>query len=244
MANAEANLSEGLSSIANQTALNRVHNQISAIVQNVLKSANGSSGSSTTSSSATTSSTATGSSSTAATKNPATLTGKTVLNPGTSLSSLGILAGGTITVSAGTNATTYTSTGTDTIGDLVNAINVDLPTNAQVTASVSASGHLVITSRNNKDSIAVVGSGTDASAIGYGTKNSSAEPTAPSSTTASGTGSSTSSSSTSSSSSASSSSSGNFSSALSKQLAQQGMVNAQGILSANGVNGTLLNMLT
>ena len=99
------------------------------------------------------------------------------LHANTSLSSLGILPGGTLTFSASTNATTYTSTGTDTVGDLINAINIDLPTNAHVTASINADGQLVITSMNNKDSIAVVGSGTDAAAIGFGAKNSSAQPT-------------------------------------------------------------------
>src|SRR5580704_5178246 len=156
MANIQANLSTGLSSIANQKAIDRVNSQISSIVQQVLKSAQGgSSTSSSSSSSASSSSTATSpATATTATvaKTPATLTGKAILTSNTSLSSLGIYQGGTITVSASTNGTTYTSTGTDTIGDLINAINVDLPTNAQVTAALNSSGKLVITSRNNKDS--------------------------------------------------------------------------------------------
>jgi hypothetical protein len=238
MANAEATLSKGLSSIANQTALTRTNNEISSIVQQVLQSASGSS----TSSSGTTSSSSSGSSassSATAAPLPATLTGTTRLTLGTSLSSLGILPGGTLTISASTNGTTYTSTGTDTVGDLINAINVDLSTNAHVTASINAGGQLVITSMNNKDSIAVVGSGTDAAAIGFGAKNSSAQPTTPSTTST--TGSSTASSSTGTSSSASSTS--NVASEFSKSLAQNGATTAQSILSASGVSGTLINMI-
>jgi hypothetical protein len=248
MANIQANLSTGLSSIANQKAIDRVNSQISSIVQQVLKSAQGgSSTSSSSSSSASSSSAATSSSSAAATtttvaKTPATLTGKAILTSNTSLSSLGIYQGGTITVSASTRGTTYTSTGTDTVGDLINAINVDLPTNAQVTAALNSSGRLVITSRNNKDSIAVVGSGTDAAAIGFAAKNNSAQPTAPSSTTSgTSTGSSTGSSSSGTS---TASSSANLSTEFSKALAQQHTTSAQGILTASGVKGTYLNLLT
>jgi hypothetical protein len=245
MANAQANLTAGLASIANQAALSRVNNEISKIVQQTLNSATGASGtsSSTSSSGSTTSSSASASTSSPATKAPATLTGKAVLTTGTSLASLGILEGGTITFSASTNATTYTSTGTDTIGDLLSAINVDLPTNAQVTASLNSSGHLVITSKNNKDSIAVVGSGTDAAAIGFGAKNSSAEPTAPSSAT-SGTATGSSSSASSTGASTSTTSSASLSTEFSKALSQQNLASAQGILTGTGVNGTLLNMLT
>jgi hypothetical protein len=245
MANAQANLTAGLASIANQEALNRVNSQISTIVQQTLNSATGTSGTASSTGSSTSSSSSSSATTTSAkpTPSPASLTGKAIVTPGTSLSSLGILNGGTITVSAGTNATTYTSTGTDTIGDLINAINVDLSTNAQVTASLSSSGHLVITSRNNKDSIAVVGSGTDAAAIGFSAKNSSAQPTTPSSTTAgTTTGSTTNSSSTGTSS--STTSSANLAAEYSNSLAQQNLTSAQGIFTGTGVNGTLLNMLT
>jgi hypothetical protein len=249
MANIQANLSTGLSSIANQKAIDRVNSQISSIVQQVLKSAQGGSSTSSSSSSSTSSSSAaTSSSSAAATttttvaKTPATLTGKAILTSNTPLSSLGIYQGGTITVSASTRGTTYTSTGTDTVGDLINAINVDLPTNAQVTAALNSSGRLVITSRNNKDSIAVVGSGTDAAAIGFAAKNNSAQPTAPSSAaSATSTGSSTS---TSSSGTSNASSSAKLSTQFSEALAQQHTTSAQGILTASGVKGTYLNLLT
>jgi hypothetical protein len=122
---------------------------------------------------------------------------------------------------------------------VINAINIDLPTNAHVTASINAHGQLVIASMNNKDSIAVVGSGTDAAAIGFGAKNSSAQPTTPSS--ASATGSSTASSSTGTGSSAASSP--NVATEFSKALAQNGATTAQSILSASGVSGTLINMI-
>jgi|SRR5579862_85879 len=244
MANAEATLSKGLSSIANQTALTRTNNQISSIVQQLLQSESASSSSSTGSTASSSSSTSSSSSSSGSTSSasatplPATLIGTTRLTASTSLSSLGILPGGTITVSASTNGTTYTSTGTDTVGDLINAINIDLPTNAQVTASINASGQLVITSRNNKDSIAVVGSGTDAAAIGFGAKNSSAQPTKPSSGSSSTTGSS------SSSSGSSTTSALSTAGAFAKTLAQTRASSAQGILTGSGVNGSLLNMLT
>jgi hypothetical protein len=243
MANAQATLSKGLASIANQAALTRTNNEISSIVQQVLQSASGSStsstGSTSSSSSSTSSSTSDSSSSSSAAPLPASLTGTTRLTANTSLSSLGILPGGTLTISASTNATTYTSTGTDTVGDLINAINIDLPTNAHVTASINAGGQLVLTSMNNKDSIAVVGSGTDAAAIGFGANNSSAQPTTPSS--AGTTGSSTASSSTGTGSSAASTP--NVATEFSKALAQNGATTAQSILSASGVSGTLINMI-
>ena len=242
MANAQATKSKGLSAIANQAALTRTNNEISAIVQQVLQSASGSSTSSTGSSSSSSSSTSSGasgsSSSSSAAPLPATLTGTTRLTANTSLSSLGILPGGTLTFSASTNATTYTSTGTDTVSDMINAINIDLPTNAHVTASISAHGQLVITSMNNKDSIAVVGSGTDAAAIGFGAKNNSAQPVAPSSATSSGSSTALSSAST-----VTATTTTSVAAEFSKALAQTGATTAQSILSASGVSGTLINMI-
>src|SRR5580704_9636346 len=112
MGTAEVDQAKGLASIANKTALDRVNNQISALVQQVL------SGTTSTSASTSSSTASTGSSSTpSSTGAPATGTGTVPLTTGTSLSSLGVLAGGTISVSAGNNMTTYTSTGTDTVGD-------------------------------------------------------------------------------------------------------------------------------
>ena len=256
---AETNLGKGLAGIANGQALQRVNSQLVSAVESALHGSSGSSattaGSSTSSSSASSSassSSAASSGSAAVPAKPATGIGTAALTTGTTLSSLGILPGGTITVSAGFNATTYTSTGTDTIGDLINAINVDLPTNAQVTASLNSQGKLVIASRNTKDSIAIVGSGTDAIAIGFGVGNSGFQPTKPSSAAASSNSSSTSSSPSSSSSATSSSKSSSSSTGTSGgtgvsslvALTQQNLSSAAGILSASGVSGTLVNMLT
>lgn len=260
MQSAETNLGKGLASIANGQALQRVNSQLVSAVESALQGSSGSSASGTsgsTSSSKTSSSTSSSSTASsgaaAASAKPATGVGTAALTTGTTLSSLGILPGGTITISAGFNATTYTSTGTDTVGDLINAINVDLPTNAQVTASLNSSGKLVITSRNTKDSIAIVGSGTDATVIGFGVGNSTFKPTAPTNNAAAPSSASSSSNSSSSSSSTSSSSSSSTSStgtsateALPSLLAmtQQNLSSAAGILSASGVSGTLVNMLT
>jgi flagellar hook protein FlgE len=89
----------------------------------------------------------------------------------TTLSSLGINAGDTVTVDDGTNTTTYTSTGTDTVGNLVSAINGGT---AAVTASLSG-GNLVLTGKNYTSSITV--GGTAASDIGFGAGANSFSPT-------------------------------------------------------------------
>ncbi len=102
----------------------------------------------------------------------------------TSLSSLGILPGGTITVGDGTNVTTYRSTGTDTIGSFINAINAG---SAFVTASINGSGKLVITARNQKEPVIIGGGGNDPAAIGFGNGNDTFEPPAASPAPASNT---------------------------------------------------------
>jgi hypothetical protein len=252
-------LGKGLASIANGAALKRVNSTLISDIQNLLQTNSSSSG--TSSSSSSSSGTSGSSQSASSTPTPATGTGTVALSTGTSLSTLGILPGGTITISAGLNSTTYTSTGTDTVGTLINAINVDLPTNAQVTASLNSAGRLVITSRNDKDSIAVVGSGIDASAIGFGVGNSAFQPTAPAAsssassssqgTSSSGTSSSSSGSSGSQSSSTSSSTSSTSSSSKSSTaipsllaLTEQNLSSAAAVLSDSGVAGSLVNMLT
>ncbi|HEX3992934.1 MAG TPA: flagellar hook-basal body complex protein, partial [Acetobacteraceae bacterium] len=88
------------------------------------------------------------------------------LNTSTTLASLGIAAGQTITVNDGTNTTAYTSTGSDTVGDLVNAINAGT---AAVTASLNPSGNLVLTGNNYTATIAITGSGSTGSALGFAT---------------------------------------------------------------------------
>ncbi len=244
---AEVTQAKGLASIANQTALNRVDNEITALVQSVLSGNSTSSSSSSSTGSSNSSSSGSSSSSSAA---PATGTGTAPLTTSTPLSSLGILPGGTITVSAGANMTVYTSTGNDTVADLIDALNVDLPTNAQVTASLNSKGQLVITGRNTTDTFVVGGTGIDASAIGFGIGNNTFEPTKPSSSSSNASGTSSSSDSSSSSTASSSTGSSNSSSNSSTtaaptdtSLALQTFSTAASILSADGVGGTLVDML-
>jgi hypothetical protein len=247
ISSAETNLGKGLASIANSSALNRVDSQITSLVQQELQA----SGSSSSSSSSGSTSASSGSSSSAtkkSTASPATGTGTVVLTTGTSLATLGILPGGTISVGAGANTTIYTSTGTDTVADLLNTINVDLPTNANVTASLNAKGQLVITSRDDKTSIFIGGSGTDAGAIGFGAGNNTFLPkAASSSSTASSAASSSASSTSSSSTSSSASSSRNSSSAkVTKSyttVASEIVSTAASVLSDSGAGGTLVDML-
>jgi hypothetical protein len=250
MGQAETNLGKGLAAIANGAALTRVKTQLTSEIQNLLQGSGSGSGTSTTSGASSTSS---ASSSAAASATPATATGTVPLSTSTSLSTLGILPGGTITVGTGANTTTYTSTGTDTVADLLNAINLDLPTNANVTAKLSADGQLVITSRDTKSAIFIGGSGTDAAAIGFGLGNNTALPKQPaSSSTGTSSSSSTSSSSTSSSSSNTASSTGSSTTSTNGTttavpsylaLGEQNVTAAAGILSGSGVSGTLVDLL-
>jgi hypothetical protein len=244
ISSAETNLGKGLASIANSSALNRVDSQITSLVQQELGNSSSSSSSGSTSASSGSSSSATKNSA----ASPATGTGTVVLTTGTSLATLGILPGGTISVGAGANTTIYTSTGTDTVADLLNAINVDLPTNANVTASLNAKGQLVITSRDDKTSIFIGGSGTDAGAIGFGAGNNTFLPkAASSSSTASAAASSSASSTSGRSTSASASSSSTSSSAkVTKSyttVASEIVSTAASVLSDSGAGGTLVDML-
>ena len=161
MSSAEANLGKGLASIANSTALKRVNTQLSQEIQNVLSGNTGQPLSSTTSSSIPTKTVPVA----------ATGTGTKALSLSTPLSLLGVLHGGEITVSAGANTTTYTSSGTDTVGDLLQAINANDYGNAQVTASLGRNGNLVLTSKNTTDVVTV--GGLYASNIGFGVGNTS-----------------------------------------------------------------------
>ncbi len=164
--NLQTNKVRGLASIANQTALNRVNAQLQSALQSAIQTSQG--GSSTSSSSTPTSTNG----------SPATGTGTVPLTAGTSLLTLGIPPTGSITVSDGTNTTTYSSTGTDTVGDLVNALNQpNVYGNAQVAAWLNTSGDLVIQGLNNTDPVSV--GGTFASNVGFGAKNSSFQATPP-----------------------------------------------------------------
>jgi hypothetical protein len=227
MGQAEVNQAKGLASIANGTALARVKSQLSAGIQSLLQ---GSNSSSTSSSTAPTS------------PQPATAVGTVPLTRGTPLSTLGFLPGGTFSVDAGSNVTQYTSTGDDTVADLINAINAGP---AFVTASINGSGKLVITSRDIKDIITIQGSGTDAVALGFGPNNDSFTATQPKSSASSSTSataastSSTAATGNSSSSTAKSSGSGAVVSSIGEQTASS----AASLLSASGVSGTLVDML-
>jgi flagellar hook protein FlgE len=99
------------------------------------------------------------------------------LTNATTLLSLGIASGDKIMVGDGTNTTTYTSTGSDTVGDLINAINAGTAGNATVTASLSG-GNLVLTGNNFTSTIGVTGSGaSDAADLGFGASHNTFPPT-------------------------------------------------------------------
>ena len=158
MGNLQTNKVRGLASLANELALSRVNAQLQAALQSAQQTSQ--SGSSTSGSQ------------TSSAGSPATGTGTAPLTAGTSLLTLGIPPTGTVTVSDGTNTTTYSSTGTDTVGDLVNALNQkNVYGNAQVAAWLNSSGQLVISGLNVTDPVSV--GGTFASNVGFGAKNSS-----------------------------------------------------------------------
>jgi hypothetical protein len=156
---AETNQGKGRAAIANGQALARVNNQIKSGIQDYIKAVNGSS---------------TGSSS-GIKAEPATATSTKAVSVSTTLSSLGVLQGGSFYVTSGKNTTTYTSTGSDTIGDLISTLNTNLPGNAQVTASINSKGRLVIASKNTTDQISI--SGVYASNFGYAVGNQNFKPT-------------------------------------------------------------------
>ena len=178
MFGASSTLTTGLASIANQTALDRVNTALSAAVQGALNPA--STGSTASSSTSSTASSASSSSSAAAAPvvaAPAKGTGTVPLTSGTSLLGLGFLTRGSFTVSDGTYTTTYQSTGTDTVGNLISAINSGAPGNAQVRAWLNGSGNLVITSLNKFNTVTV--SGDYAAALGFGNTNATFAPVTP-----------------------------------------------------------------
>jgi flagellar hook protein FlgE len=101
-------------------------------------------------------------------------TGSVVLAGGvnTTMASLGMTVGQTITVNDGTNTTTYTVALGDKISNLIAAINGGA---AAVTASVSAGNQLVLTGNNFLVPITVAG--TNASAVGFGAGLNNFQPT-------------------------------------------------------------------
>jgi flagellar hook protein FlgE len=101
-------------------------------------------------------------------------TGSVVLASGanTTLASLSMTVGQTVTVSDGTNTTTFTVAAGNKISDLVAAINGGA---ANVVASVSAGNQLVLTGGNFLVPITV--GGTNAAAVGFGTGQNQFQPT-------------------------------------------------------------------
>jgi hypothetical protein len=234
MGAAVSNEAQGIASIANKEALDRVNAQLTAALQSAVQASQGASSSSATAST---------------TGSPATGTGSVPLSPTTALLTLGIPPNGTITVSDGTNTTTYASTGTDTVGDLIYAINnPNIAANAQVTATLNSSGQLVLTGKNDTDSISV--GGVFASNVGFGANNDSFQPTAPtpssSSASSSSSGTAASATSTASNSAASSTAGSSVSSTgilNNSALALQTGSTAETLLSNSGLTGSLVDLL-
>jgi hypothetical protein len=232
LATLQTNLSNGMAQIATAAAQTRVNNQIAAD-EKALAAA---SGSSSTSSS---SSTPTGPA-------PATAIGKVPLSATAPLSTLGIPPNSAITVSDGTNTTKYTTTGTDNVTDLIGAINANVAGNAYVTAALNSSGKLVITGKNQKESITI--GGTFASDIGFGAGNQNFSPTAGSPSSSSSSTSSGSSTASSSSATGSSSKSASVPLSAARAAGVAALLAANtnsgtSLLSASGVAGSLVNML-
>jgi hypothetical protein len=253
MFGASSNLSRGLASIANQAALNRVNSQLTAAVQNALASiTGGSNGAGGTASASSGGSNATPASSSAsaspastAAAAPASGTGTAPLTAGTSLLTLGFVVKSTFTVSDGTNTTVYKSTGSDTVGDLVDALNQNLFGNAQVAAWLNPSDKLVISGKSSTAMITV--GGTNAANVGFGPGHNFFQPTTPSPSAAGSSSGQSSVSPTSSSSSTSalagSASTSSRAHSRNAAVALQTTGTAEIFLASNGLAGTILNML-
>ena len=101
------------------------------------------------------------------------------MTAGTTLASLGITSGDTITINDGTNTPfTYTSTGADTVGDLDHRDQRgENRWHTRCCAALNGSGHLVLTGTNGLASITVGGTSTADTAIGFGAGANSFEPT-------------------------------------------------------------------
>jgi hypothetical protein len=250
MFGASSTLASGLASIANQTALDRVNTALTAAVQGALNPTSASSTAPTSTSSTGSSSSPSSAAASAAApvvSAPATGTGTVPLTSGTPLLGLGFLTRGSFTVSDGTFSTTYQSTGTDTVGDLINAVNSGAPGNAQVRAWLNGSGNLVITSLNKLDTVSV--SGDYAAALGFGNTNATFAPVTPppvshpvvsSSSSASGSNASSSATGGSSSTGTASAASGI---ANNSAFALQTGSTAELLLASSGSAGSLLNIL-
>lgn len=224
MGNAMTAQARGIASIANQQALARVQAQLTDALKSAIAQTQAAS--------------ASGSSSISPNGSPATGTGTVPVTASTSLTTLRIPPNTAFTVSDGTNTNTYTSTGTDTVGDLINGLNAVGPTAANVVTYLNSSGNIVVAGTNNTVSVSV--GGTFASNIGFGAKNNSFQPVAPA--TSSSSSSSSSSGSTASSSSGTSTAPGllqNTATAFNSSAALQTGSTAESLLG----NGSLVDLL-
>jgi hypothetical protein len=223
MGAAETSLGKGLASIANGQALSRTNNQITAEIQSVLTGGTGTTTSSTSSSSAA-----------ATPAKPATGTGNVSVSVSTPLSTLGIPQGGSVYFSANGKTTSYISTGSDTIGNLLSTINTNLPDNAQVSATLNSRGNIVLTSKNTSDQVSV--NGVYASNIGFAVGNQTFKPTAASTPPAPAASSSTSSS--------SKTASTSSSTAGLESIFTHNATSAASLLASSGASGSLVNLIT
>jgi flagellar hook protein FlgE len=111
----------------------------------------------------------------------AAATGTGTVNFASTGTALGLTAGQTITINDGINPLfTYTATGTDTIANLMAAINAAHTGNTlDVTAALSGgtSGDLVLTGTSGISSITVGGTASADTAVGFGAGNNSFQPT-------------------------------------------------------------------
>jgi flagellar hook protein FlgE len=97
------------------------------------------------------------------------------LGVNTTLASLGMTVGQTVTVNDGTNTTTFTVAAGDKISDLNTFINAAVAGNANVSAAVSAGNQLVLTGGNFVVPITV--GGTGAASLGFGVGQNTFQPT-------------------------------------------------------------------
>ncbi len=249
MGNAITSETQGKSAIANQSALNRVNTELSAALQSAIAGQTGSS-SNKSSGSSTGSKTASPAASTSG--KVATGTGTVPLSVTTPLSTLGIINKNSLIISDGTNTTVYTSNGSDTVSDLIGTINADAAKGqAQVTASLNGSGHLVIAGKYLRDVVSI--SGDNPSALGFGPNNNTFSPTLPAAPTAAKSSSSASASSSKSASSSGTSGSSASSSTSSSNSKTSPLLNsasnlqtdgtAEILMASAGSAGNILNML-
>jgi hypothetical protein len=181
MSDAITNQVRGMASIANQTALDRTNTALSAALQSALQGANGTSANSSSANSSGAASTASGTSTasgspsdTGAISGPATGKGTVPLTSSTALQTFHIIKGGTFSVSDGIGSTVYTSSGHDTVGDVINAINNASPGHAQAFAWVDGNGKLNVAATDTSHTITI--GGTAAAPLGFGAGNTSFQP--------------------------------------------------------------------